>query len=111
MKILTLALALVWGATGFGAEEPVSRIAFGSCYKPQKQTEIWEEVEKFKPQLWIWLGDNFYNDWADGPFSIPIGQGRQMAATLAILTSLPLASWSLSRVFSGVSGAISIKAS
>ena len=68
MKILTLALALVCGATGFGAEEPVARIAFGSCYKPQKQTQIWEEVEKFKPQLWIWLGDNFYNDWAEGKY-------------------------------------------
>jgi alkaline phosphatase D len=68
VKILTLALALVWGATGFGAEEPVERIAFGSCYKPQKQTQIWEEVEKFKPQLWIWLGDNFYNDWAEGKY-------------------------------------------
>jgi alkaline phosphatase D len=68
VKILTLALALVWGAAGFGAEEPLARIAFGSCYKPQKQTQIWEEVEKFKPQLWIWLGDNFYNDWADGKY-------------------------------------------
>ena len=49
-------------------DEPLRRIAFGSCYKPEKETGIWGEVEKFKPQLWIWLGDNFYNDFIDGKY-------------------------------------------
>lgn len=55
---------LAWGAD----QEPLGRIAFGSCYKPEKETRIWGEVEKFKPQLWIWLGDNFYNDFIDGKY-------------------------------------------
>ena len=55
---------LAWGAE----QQSLERIAFGSCYKPDKETRIWEEVEKFKPQLWIWLGDNFYNDFIEGKY-------------------------------------------
>lgn len=60
------------GALGAWADEsgvaPLERIAFGSCYKPEKETKIWDEVVKYKPELWIWLGDNFYNDWAAGKY-------------------------------------------
>ena len=55
---------LAWGAD----QDPLERIAFGSCYKPEKETRIWGEVEKFKPQLWIWLGDNLYNDFIEGRY-------------------------------------------
>jgi len=48
--------------------EPLKKIAFGSCYKPEKETEIWKAVKKFEPQLWLWLGDNFYNDWVEGKY-------------------------------------------
>ena len=50
------------------ASESLERIAFGSCYKPEKDTVIWKAVKKFEPQLWIWLGDNFYNDWVEGKY-------------------------------------------
>jgi len=56
---------------GLSAETPpaaLERIAFGSCYKPEKKTEIWDAVKKFDPQLWIWLGDNFYNDFVEGKY-------------------------------------------
>ncbi|NDE85706.1 MAG: hypothetical protein EB056_06775, partial [Verrucomicrobia bacterium] len=49
-------------------DEPLERIGFGSCYKPEKQTSLWAEVKKLDPQLWIWLGDNFYNDWVGGKY-------------------------------------------
>ena len=54
------------GATPNGL--PLERIGFGSCYKPEKQTPLWSQVKKFDPQLWIWLGDNFYNDWVEGKY-------------------------------------------
>lgn len=72
MKYRAGLLALAWLGVvglGFAAEAlPVERIGFGSCYKPEKQTPLWAEVKKFDPQLWIWLGDNFYNDWVEGKY-------------------------------------------
>lgn len=50
------------------AEEPVSRIAFGSCYKPEKSTPLWGKVAEFDPQVWLWLGDNVYVDFIDGKY-------------------------------------------
>ena len=59
---LILAIGLVTG----WAEEPVSRIGFGSCYKPEKSTPLWVKVAEFDPQVWLWLGDNGYPDVIDG---------------------------------------------
>ena len=41
----------------------VTRIAYGSCYKPEEQISsvLWEDVRNFRPDLFIWLGDNVYN--------------------------------------------------
>jgi len=61
---LLLAVSLVSG----GAEEPVSRIGFGSCYKPEKKTALWKAVSDFDPQVWLWLGDNVYADVIDGKY-------------------------------------------
>jgi len=49
-------------------DQPLERIGFGSCYKPEKSTPLWADVKKYDPQLWIWLGDNFYNDWVEGKY-------------------------------------------
>ena len=63
-------VGLLVGSSRFWAssDQPLERIAFGSCYKPEKQTLLWSEVKKLHPQLWIWLGDNFYNDWVGGKY-------------------------------------------
>lgn len=63
-------VGLFVGSSRFWAssDQPLERIAFGSCYKPEKQTLLWSEVKKLHPQLWIWLGDNFYNDWVGGKY-------------------------------------------
>lgn len=42
----------------------LTRVAFGSCSK-EDSTQLWAEVVKQKPQLWIWLGDNIYGDTHD----------------------------------------------
>ena len=68
-----LRLVLVWALLSSGlwattADKPLDKIGFGSCYKPEKQTPLWAEVKKFDPELWLWLGDNFYNDWVEGKY-------------------------------------------
>ncbi len=61
----------LWISAGLGfgeSQAPIERIGFGSCYKPEKKTELWNAVKQFDPQLWLWLGDNFYNDWVNGKY-------------------------------------------
>lgn len=46
----------------------VTKVAFGSCYKPGSQTNdaLWKHMrETFEPDVWNWLGDNIYGDTGD----------------------------------------------
>ena len=43
-------------------EMELKRIAFGSCLKNPKGAQILDTVVKFKPDLFVWLGDNIYVD-------------------------------------------------
>ncbi|KAK8705790.1 hypothetical protein V6N13_049382 [Hibiscus sabdariffa] len=52
----------------------LSRIAFGSCANQSSPQPIWDAINKFDPQVFIWLGDNIYGD-IRRPFSI-IGKER-----------------------------------
>ncbi|MEX1118142.1 MAG: alkaline phosphatase D family protein [Terrimicrobiaceae bacterium] len=45
--------------------EPLERIAFGSCNKQDLPQPLWPVITSWKPQLWIWLGDNIYGDTTD----------------------------------------------
>lgn len=47
------------------AEEPLSRISFGSCAKQDKPQPIWDALVDGKPELFIFLGDNIYGDSPD----------------------------------------------
>lgn len=38
------------------------RIAFGSCSRQQSENQMWQEVIQYKPDVWVWLGDNIYGD-------------------------------------------------
>ncbi len=40
-------------------------IAFGSCNKHNKQQDLWDQILKQSPDLWIWLGDMVYGDTKD----------------------------------------------
>lgn len=46
-------------------ENPIDRIAFGSCSHQNNENQIWDEVLPTNPDLWIWLGDNIYGDTSD----------------------------------------------
>jgi len=38
------------------------RIAFGSCSRQESEDQLWDEIIKTKPDIWIWGGDNIYGD-------------------------------------------------
>lgn len=40
-------------------------IAFGSCNKQNAKNELWKEILKNRPNIWIWGGDNIYSDTED----------------------------------------------
>lgn len=40
-------------------------IAFGSCNNQNLQNNLWQEVSKSNPNLWIWGGDIIYSDTED----------------------------------------------
>ena len=68
MRNLWASLILGIGLVSGRAEEPTTRIGFGSCYKPEKSTPLWSKVAEFDPQVWLWLGDNVYADVIDGKY-------------------------------------------
>lgn len=47
------------------AQEPITRIACGSCYKPERDNGIWKTIAKEKPQAFLFMGDNIYADTDD----------------------------------------------
>lgn len=46
-------------------DAPLTRIAFGSCCHQDKPQPIWERINAFAPELFIFLGDNIYGDTED----------------------------------------------
>lgn len=47
-------------------QERIRTIAFGSCSDQEKvDKQLWNEVNKERPDVWIWLGDNIYGDTED----------------------------------------------
>ena len=64
MRILA-ALFLLAAAGSMRAEEPLSRIAFGSCANEHRPQPVWKAINELKPQLLILMGDNVYADSAD----------------------------------------------
>ena len=62
---LTCAVLLASAGLAAASEEPLSRIAFGSCANENRPQPIWEAIRKLDPQLFILTGDNVYADTAD----------------------------------------------
>ena len=42
----------------------LSRICFGSCNDQGLSQEFWVNIAQNNPDLWVWLGDNIYADYA-----------------------------------------------
>jgi alkaline phosphatase D len=47
------------------AEAPVERVAFGSCLRENRPAPIWEAVNAYDPDVFVFLGDNIYADTDD----------------------------------------------
>jgi len=69
---LFLALGLAGGlpatsgqAETVASDQPLARIAFGSCARQDQPQPIWEAVVASRPQLFLFLGDNIYADTED----------------------------------------------
>lgn len=60
--------ALAPSGAGAQARPPLTRIAFGSCADQAKPQPIWDAVLAYRPNLFIFTGDNVYGDFssADG---------------------------------------------
>ncbi len=43
-------------------DEPLRRLAFGSCNYSDRDQSYWSVIGQDEPQLWMWLGDNIYGD-------------------------------------------------
>ncbi len=60
-----LLVCLATSTTLANAQEPLQRIAFGSCAKQDQPQPIWESIVAAKPQLFLFIGDNIYGDSQD----------------------------------------------
>ena len=47
------------------AQEPINRIACGSCYKPERDNGIFRAIAADKPKAFLFMGDNIYADTDD----------------------------------------------
>ena len=55
-------VALVLAGQPAAGEAPLSRIAFGSCAHQDKPQPIWDAVLDYRPELFVFTGDNVYGD-------------------------------------------------
>lgn len=46
-------------------DEPIERIAFVSCHKESRDAPALEAIAKWKPDVFIWMGDTIYGDSED----------------------------------------------
>jgi alkaline phosphatase D len=65
---LILAVALAAWTSPAPAQDaaPFTRIAFGSCAHQAKPQPIWDAVLDYRPELFIFAGDNVYGDITSG---------------------------------------------
>ncbi|NRA46315.1 MAG: alkaline phosphatase family protein [Oligoflexales bacterium] len=46
------------------AAQSLNRICLGSCNDQDLSQEFWPKIAQRNPDLWVWLGDNIYADYA-----------------------------------------------
>jgi len=80
LAVAPAAKAAILDAPHPALDKPLTRIAFGSCAKEDKEQPIWEAIFAAKPDLFVFLGDNIYADTRDP---------KVMAAKYATLAAKP----------------------
>jgi len=46
-------------------QQTITRIAFGSCARQDRPQPVWDAINEFRPQLFLFIGDNIYADTED----------------------------------------------
>ena len=64
IALLVLPLLMIDGRAQ--QQRPLTRIAFGSCAYQERPQPIWAAVVSYRPELFIFAGDNVYGDVRDG---------------------------------------------
>jgi alkaline phosphatase D len=59
-------LALAPAPSQAQTEPPLTRIGFGSCANQDKPQPIWDAILRYRPDLFIFTGDNVYGDLTPG---------------------------------------------
>jgi alkaline phosphatase D len=63
MRLLLILLFLFFaGPAPAQSGDPLTRIAFGSCADEDEPQPIWDAITAYKPDLFIFAGDNVYGD-------------------------------------------------
>ncbi|MFZ6002257.1 MAG: alkaline phosphatase D family protein [Bacteroidota bacterium] len=65
MNRLLFILAFVTHLAVGQSKDVITRIAFGSCSHQDDSVQMWSDIIRQNPDLWIWLGDNIYGDTND----------------------------------------------
>jgi alkaline phosphatase D len=63
MAGLVAAASLAPASTLAQRGAPLSRIAFGSCADQARPQPIWDAIQAYRPELFIFAGDNVYGDF------------------------------------------------
>ncbi len=81
--LAALGAGLTAAASGSASaqQRPFSRIAFGSCAHQDFPQPIWEAVLHYRPDLYIFAGDNVYGDSRDAELA-PLKAAYEKAATI-----------------------------
>jgi alkaline phosphatase D len=80
--VALLALAASQGVARAEDGPPLTRIAFGSCADQDGPQPIWDAVLDYRPELFIFAGDNVYGDLTPGA-QTPLAEAYAKAATIA----------------------------
>ena len=64
------------------SEKPLSRIAFGSCAKQTLRQPIWDPILAYRPDLFIFAGDNVYGDF-NSPDAADLKRAYEEASRIA----------------------------
>ncbi len=55
-------ICLIFAATIQAQDTPSFTVAFGSCNRTDLTNNLWDDIYKAQPNLFIWGGDNVYAD-------------------------------------------------
>lgn len=89
MRRLVLALIVALStlpASAQTASLPITRVAFASCFNQAMRQPIWEAIFDYRPELFIFAGDNVYGS---APLSALTPELPILAKAYAVARSLP----------------------